>query len=109
MADNIFHFVPIFNASCRRKQAVLTGPILPAYIRQYYRTDVHPPCLFITQIVTPPLGRRTESMAFLFRPIVWPRVERGNRAREQAELLFNTHTAEIDPRYHTVIRDRLLQ
>ena len=59
--------------------------------------------------ITPPLRQRTESMAFLFRPIVWSRVERGNRAREQAEFLFNTYTTEIDRRYHTVIKDRLIQ
>ena len=48
-------------------------------------------------------------MNFLFRPIVLPRVQRGNQAREQAEILFGTRGAEIDPRYHTVIQDRLLQ
>jgi hypothetical protein len=48
-------------------------------------------------------------MKFLLRPIVLPRVKRGNQAKEQAEFLFGTHKAEIDPRYHTVIKDRLLQ
>lgn len=48
-------------------------------------------------------------MNFILSQIVLPRVQRGNQAREQAEFLFGTHGAEIDPRYHTVIQDRLLQ
>jgi len=47
-------------------------------------------------------------MDFLLRPIVLPRVKHGNQMKEQAEFLFATHKAEIDPRYHTVIKDRLL-
>ena len=61
------------------------------------------------RVFTPPLGRRTEPMNFLLRRIVLPRVKRGNQTKEQAEFLFATHRAEIDPRYHTVIKDRLLQ
>jgi len=48
-------------------------------------------------------------MDFLLRPIVRTRVKRGNQTKKQAEFLFSTHSAEIDPRYHTVIQDRLLQ
>ena len=47
-------------------------------------------------------------MNFLLRLMVLPRVQRGNQAKEQAELLFGTRMAEIDPRYHPVIKDRLL-
>ena len=47
-------------------------------------------------------------MNFLLRLIILPRVQRGNQAKEQAEFLFGTRRAEIDPRYHTVIQDRLL-
>jgi len=48
-------------------------------------------------------------MDFFLRQIVLPHVERGNQTQEQALFLFATRNAEIDPRYHTVIMDRLLQ
>jgi len=48
-------------------------------------------------------------MDFFLRQIILPRVERGDQTKQQADFLFATRNAEIDPRYHTVIRDHLLQ
>jgi hypothetical protein len=61
------------------------------------------------QSFTLPLGRRTEPMDFLLRPILLPRVKGGNRTKAQSEFLFATRRANIDSRYHTVIQDRLVQ
>lgn len=44
---------------------------------------------------------------FIHRQIVLSRVQRGNRAHEQAKFLFNAHKAEIDPGRRAEIEERL--
>jgi hypothetical protein len=61
------------------------------------------------QLLTP---ARLE-MLFEFIPsrrlVVLSRIQRGNRAHEQAKFLFNAHKAEIDSSRRTVIEGRLVQ
>jgi len=72
------------------------------------RMHSHGSVVFKTAVLPYGRARCTQSMAFFLRPIVLPRVKRGNQTKERAEFLFGTHQAKIDPCYHTVIEDRLL-